>query len=131
MVERARDGAALAQASPVADGSDRRCVRCGAPLGQRWWIIVFPDGAHEECVDWSARPFPFTRELDVLRLLARRLGDGRPRDVVEGLRRDLDGLARRWPVIDDPLDVLRAARSILRAARPCVATLDHRDRQRL
>src|SRR4051812_15675053 len=120
MIERARDGAALAKTSPVADGSERRCVRCGTALGQRWWVVAFPDGAHDECMEWSTRPFPFTRELDVLRFLARRLGDGRRKEILDGLKRDLAALARRWAFVvdgEDPLDVLRAGRSIVGAAR--------------
>ncbi len=123
---RAVDGASLVVASAV--GVRRCCVRCGGVLDGRCWIVRYPEAAHEACVDWTARAFPFARELDVMSLLARRL-TGRDRDIVAGLLRDLAALARRWP--DEATAALGAGRSIVAAARPHLAALDHRDRQRL
>ena len=122
----ASDGAALAKTAAAVDV--RRCVRCGEIIEGRYWMVQFPHGAHEACVDWSQRAFPFVREIDVLRLLARRAGL-RVRPALLRAAERLTALRRRWPV--EAPSIFDEGRSIIDAVRPLLAELDHRDRMRL
>ena len=125
-MERASDGARLAATANAL--VPRRCVRCGGAIAGRFWIVKFPDAAHEACVDWRARPFPFARELDVLRFLARRAKADHARGLLAAAGA-LATLKRRWPA--DAIAVLDEGRRVIAAARAHVVDLDHRDRQRL
>ena len=107
-MERAQDGAALAVVPVFAR---RRCVRCGDLLGDTYWITRYPDGAHEACVDWSNRPFPFERHATAL---ARAPEVTRP-DLLHRAARALWALEPRWP--DEALWVLERGRIIIAAAR--------------
>lgn len=66
---RATDGAALV--SPPKHLSEG-CVYCGGALIRGYWMVNYPRGAHEECIDWTKEKFPFERYVGVLALLARR-----------------------------------------------------------
>ncbi|HEY4223667.1 MAG TPA: hypothetical protein VGO62_20060 [Myxococcota bacterium] len=122
-MERARDGAGIAT---IHAAGARRCVRCGDVIAGPFWIIAFPDAAHEACVDWRGRAFPFERELAVLRFLVRRVPDRMP---LLRIVNELVSLKRRWQ--QDALAVLVDGRVLIERARPLLSTLDHRDRQRL
>lgn len=110
-MESARDGAALAV---VPAFGARRCVVCGALLGDQYWIVAYPLGAHELCVDWSKRPFPYSRQASALLRIARAPDVARP-DLLRRAARALDELASRWPA--EALVVLERGRIIISAAR--------------
>lgn len=110
-VERASDGAALAV---VPTFGDRRCVVCREPLADGYWIVAYPDGAHERCIDWSRRPFPYARQVGALSRIARAAEVARP-DLLRRAARALAALEERWP--DDALFVLDRGRVIIAAAR--------------
>lgn len=94
--------------------ADRRCVRCGEALGASYWITTYPDGAHAPCVDWSARPFEYERQVSALLRIARAPEIARP-DLLRRAARALEALAAQWP--DDALFVLERGRVIISAAR--------------
>lgn len=98
----------------MPDFSLRRCVRCGEPLGAGYWITEYPQGAHEACVDWSKRPFPFERHVGALGRIARAPGVARP-DLLHRAARALHALDEQWPA--QALFVLERGRTIVAAAR--------------
>lgn len=110
-MESARDGAALAV---VPAFGERRCVRCGEFLGDQYWIVAYPDGAHEECVDWATRAFPYARQVAALLRIARVPEVKRP-DLLRRAARALEALDAQWP--RDALFVLERGRVIIAAAR--------------
>lgn len=110
-MEPARDGAALAVV-PVF--GERRCVRCGELLGVSYWITSYPNGAHEACVDWTARRFPYERQMNALLRIARAPEIKRP-DLLRRAAGALGALQDRWPA--EALAVLERGRVIIAAAR--------------
>jgi hypothetical protein len=50
-----------------------QCTVCGQPLLARrgYWITKHPDGVHQDCRPWERESFPFRRDLQRLRLIAR------------------------------------------------------------
>jgi len=88
------------------------CAVCGLDLGSSYWMVH--DGAHEACIDWSKRPFPYSRQIDVVRRLARHADPGRERDVLMVAAR-LQDLAHGWP--DRALQRLVRARELAALAR--------------
>lgn len=108
----APDGANIAR---VERPGDRACDVCGERLEAPYWIVDFPRGAHERCIDWSTRPFPFTRHLEVLRKMARAAeGEARASVIRAGVA--MAALHKRWPT--EALAVLQEGRAIVAALRP-------------
>jgi hypothetical protein len=110
-MQRAQDGAALAV---VPQFAHRRCVRCDELLGDSYWITNYPHGAHERCVDWNNRAFPFERQANALVRIARAPEVTRP-DLLHRAARALWALKSRWP--HNALGVLDHGRIIITAAR--------------
>lgn len=80
------------------------CVVCGRSLaraGDRFWLTSFPDGVHHGCREWELEPFPFHRDLVVMRKIARAVREAWRLTVQHG--RWLGATRQRWP---------RAARSL-------------------
>lgn len=81
--------------APPAVGA---CAVCGETLaGSDWWVTDYPAGEHVRCRDWSRAPFPYGRQLALMRQLYRRHQDP---GVRAALRREGAWLARaegRWP----------------------------------
>lgn len=74
------------------------CTVCGRALsqgGQRYWMTSFPDGVHHTCRRWELEPFPFHRDLVVMRKIARTVREAWQLTVKEG--RWLAAARRRWP----------------------------------
>lgn len=68
----APDGANLATTSPIPT----TCTICGAALGiEARWVVDHPKQAHERCIDWAARPFPYAWRIAGLELVVRRVVD--------------------------------------------------------
>ena len=86
----------------------KTCAVCGQPLGaEPWWMVEPPDrGEHERCRDWTRHAFPFARELNSLRGIARRI-TALQREVFR-VGRPLAAVERRWP--DSGLVVVERAR---------------------
>ena len=86
------------------------CTVCGQPLsrgGQRFWMTSFPDGVHHGCREWELEPFPFHRDLVVMRKIARAVREAWKLTLKQG--RWLAAVRRRWPnmartLADDWLD---------------------------
>ena len=89
----------------------KTCAVCGQPLGaEPWWMVEPPDKAeHERCRDWARHAFPFARQLNSLRGVARRIA-ALQREVFR-VGRLLAALERRWP--DGGLSVVERARKEL------------------
>jgi hypothetical protein len=86
------DGGAIA----VFNRPPQDCVVCGADLGLGpWWVTDHPRGAHEACVDWSRRPFPYAWVLPVARAAWRAHRSARAE--LGALGRELAGIEARWP----------------------------------
>lgn len=79
---------------------DAGCLVCGEPLDGRepFWCVAYPKGAHGRCLDWSARPFPFTRHLRVLRRTWRETTHARARREMARAGSFLAALERRFAV---------------------------------
>jgi hypothetical protein len=96
---RAGDGASLA----VTNAGAGRCVVCGDELGaEPWWVLPgqYPLGEHGRCRDWTAHPFPYTRHIDELRKLWRKLTLAEQtgaRMVIEGAGKALSAIGATWP----------------------------------
>lgn len=74
------------------------CVVCRRPLsrgGQRFWLTQFPDGVHHDCRQWELEPFPFHRDLVVMRKIARAVREAWKLTVKQG--RWLAAAKHRWP----------------------------------
>ena len=87
-----RDGASLVSAAPVPS----RCAICGDELGDVFWMITYPQGAHTRCIDWSSRAFPYAWRIEPLRVLERTL-HGDARAAAHRARYVLEAGAARWP----------------------------------
>jgi len=74
------------------------CLVCGEPLvgdGQLYWITEHPNGVHHHCRAWETERYPFDRDLDHLRYLARMLVRAWREIVRDG--RWLARVRRGWP----------------------------------
>lgn len=58
-------------------------------------MTSFPDGVHHGCRRWELEPFPFHRDLVMLRKIARTVREAWRLTVKEG--RWLATVERRWP----------------------------------
>ena len=82
--------------------ADRRCVICEKPLdgSEPYWCVSYPKAAHTRCIDWSERPFPFRRQLELLRRVWRETRHARARREVARTGAWLAALERRWAIGD-------------------------------
>lgn len=79
---------------------DARCLVCDGPLDgtEPFWCVAYPRGAHARCLDWSERPFPFARQLKVLRRAYRETTHARARREIARAGSFLAALERRFLV---------------------------------
>ena len=73
------------------------CCVCGGPTrdSDPVWTVEHPKWAHESCIDWSRRDFPYAWKLKQLRSLARVLVHACRRVFTAG--RYLLDTQRTWP----------------------------------
>ncbi len=97
------------------------CRRCGAPFGMEpWWVTEYPNGEHTRCRDWTGRPFPFARQLDLMRKLWPGV-EGPARTCLHSAGARLAQLQQGWPAggagaVLTALETLRALRLALAQA---------------
>ena len=79
------------------------CAVCGTELlwdDDTWVIDQGTTRAHERCIDWQERPFPFAWQVDVCRSLAHRLqrdGNVHAAHACRSARLWLDEQRHAWP----------------------------------
>lgn len=101
----------------TSPGLSTVCAVCGEHTGAEIvWVIGWPRVEHDRCRDWTRHPFPFTREISVLRRLWREVPAFRV--TLEEAGKHLAALERRWP--GTHADVL-AARTTIATARSALS----------
>ncbi|MEW5852622.1 MAG: hypothetical protein AB2A00_27810 [Myxococcota bacterium] len=115
------DGAALAAAC-VGPGV-ASCTVCHAPLtgAEPYWMTEYPRGEHTRCRQWRRHPYPFLRQIGVLRRLWRMASSEGARQELVAAGRWLTQQAARWPeqasaeMVVETLARLRSLRMVLNA----------------
>jgi len=104
------------------------CRVCGEGLaGEAWWVTSYPAGEHVRCRDWIGTPFPFRRQLGLLRRLYRRTRDPRARAALRDVGAWLARAEARWPddgaaiVADAPRQLARLAATLRARGLPPAA----------
>jgi hypothetical protein len=94
-----------------------RCVICGGALDgtEPFWCVAYPRGAHTRCIDWSERPFPFERQLELLRRVWRATTHARARREIARVGAWLASLERKWAVGEGRAEDIDEARRRLQA----------------
>lgn len=104
---------------------DARCLICHEPLdgSEPYWCVAYPRAAHGRCLDWSERPFPFARHLQVLRRAWRETTHARARREIARAGAFLAALERRFLVGEgNARDVEEGRRRLLGVTRFCGAS---------
>ena len=73
----------------------RPCIQCGKPLDGRepYWMVAFPNAAHEKCIIWSERPCPFDDAIKHLKKAEHRVNEPGFSRALHWLERT----SRTWP----------------------------------